>query len=197
MLFFGEGIMRWIVCSVIALLASPAIADGSIPYSGQYEIVGDISQPGNALFYFSGGLISFPPVYDPSNPFAFVSYGAGITATVNGSYSFYTGESNCAGVPFAICDHGLHPTYYFASYSDTSRLFDITVSVAGNWPNDFALNYRIADGLDLVPYVAPIPEPSTWAMLLIGFAGIGFVCYRKSRITSRRKHCACLYSSCL
>jgi hypothetical protein len=28
--------------------------------------------------------------------------------------------------------------------------------------------------------VAPVPEPSTWAMLLIGFAGIGFVAYRKN-----------------
>jgi PEP-CTERM motif-containing protein len=27
-----------------------------------------------------------------------------------------------------------------------------------------------------------IPEPATWAMLLIGFAGIGFAAYR------RRKH---------
>jgi PEP-CTERM motif len=26
-----------------------------------------------------------------------------------------------------------------------------------------------------------VPEPSTWAMLLIGFAGIGFASYRKSR----------------
>jgi hypothetical protein len=29
--------------------------------------------------------------------------------------------------------------------------------------------------------VTPVPEPSTWAMLLIGFAGIGFASYRKSR----------------
>jgi hypothetical protein len=28
--------------------------------------------------------------------------------------------------------------------------------------------------------VAPaVPEPSTWAMLLIGFAGIGFMAYRR------------------
>ena len=26
-----------------------------------------------------------------------------------------------------------------------------------------------------------VPEPSTWAMILIGFAGFGFVSYRKSR----------------
>ena len=30
---------------------------------------------------------------------------------------------------------------------------------------------------------APVPEPSTWAMLLIGFAGLGFVRYRASRCT--------------
>ena len=26
-----------------------------------------------------------------------------------------------------------------------------------------------------------VPEPSTWAMILLGFAGVGFVGYRKSR----------------
>jgi hypothetical protein len=30
--------------------------------------------------------------------------------------------------------------------------------------------------------VSAVPEPSTWAMLLLGFAGIGFIaCRRKSR----------------
>jgi hypothetical protein len=29
-----------------------------------------------------------------------------------------------------------------------------------------------------------VPEPSTWAMLLIGFAGIGFMTYRRSRKTA-------------
>ena len=29
-------------------------------------------------------------------------------------------------------------------------------------------------------YVAPVPEPSTWAMLLIGFAGLGLMARRRS-----------------
>jgi hypothetical protein len=29
--------------------------------------------------------------------------------------------------------------------------------------------------------VSAVPEPSTWAMLLLGFAGLGFVGYRKAR----------------
>ena len=28
--------------------------------------------------------------------------------------------------------------------------------------------------------VAAVPEPSTWAMLVLGFAGVGFLSYRRS-----------------
>ena len=31
------------------------------------------------------------------------------------------------------------------------------------------------------PAVADVPEPSTWALMLIGFAGLGFVGYRRAR----------------
>jgi PEP-CTERM motif len=30
-----------------------------------------------------------------------------------------------------------------------------------------------------VPAVASVPEPTTWAMLLLGFAGVGFMAYRR------------------
>ena len=43
----------------------------------------------------------------------------------------------------------------------------------------------LADGTlisdPLVPGSSAIPEPSTWAMMLIGFAGIGFLSYRRAR----------------
>ena len=29
--------------------------------------------------------------------------------------------------------------------------------------------------------VATVPEPSTWAMMILGFAGVGFMAYRRSR----------------
>jgi hypothetical protein len=35
-----------------------------------------------------------------------------------------------------------------------------------------------AHGLDFIPFA--VPEPSTWAMMLLGFAGLGFMGYRAS-----------------
>jgi Laminin B (Domain IV)/PEP-CTERM motif len=40
------------------------------------------------------------------------------------------------------------------------------------------------DGLDSVVLNAagaPVPEPSTWAMMILGFAGVSFMAYRRSR----------------
>ena len=34
-------------------------------------------------------------------------------------------------------------------------------------------NFQISGG------VGAVPEPSTWAMMLIGFAGLGFMAYRR------------------
>jgi hypothetical protein len=31
------------------------------------------------------------------------------------------------------------------------------------------------------PVASAVPEPSTWAMLILGFAGVGFMAYRRSR----------------
>jgi PEP-CTERM motif len=36
---------------------------------------------------------------------------------------------------------------------------------------------NIGDGLVVIN--PAVPEPSTWAMLLLGFAGIGFMAYRR------------------
>jgi len=44
------------------------------------------------------------------------------------------------------------------------------------WQNDFALNYS---GGVLVPFASAVPEPSTWAMMILGFAGVGFMAYRR------------------
>ena len=47
---------------------------------------------------------------------------------------------------------------------------------AGNWPNDTSLSQMMVVGTS-----STVPEPSTWAMMLLGFAGLGLAGYRKSR----------------
>ena len=44
-------------------------------------------------------------------------------------------------------------------------------------------NANVGNILDNVQ-VAAVPELSTWAMMLIGFGGIGFLAYRRSKKTS-------------
>ena len=46
------------------------------------------------------------------------------------------------------------------------------------WANG-AADYTSAEGLSV-----STPEPSTWAMMLLGFAGLGFAGYRSSRKTA-------------
>ncbi len=44
------------------------------------------------------------------------------------------------------------------------------------------------DGLDNVSFangaVGAVPEPSTWAMMILGFAGVGFMAYRRRNGTT-------------
>jgi hypothetical protein len=77
------------------------------------------------------------------------------------------------GIGFAVGDGtgvnlfwGLDGYYAFASNAPPYGLTDFTGGSFGNFA------------------VAPVPEPSTWAMMLLGFAGVGFVAYRRRSETA-------------
>jgi hypothetical protein len=46
-------------------------------------------------------------------------------------------------------------------------------------PSVIAFNDGMAGTWAIAPPNAPVPEPSTWAMSLLGFAGLGFAAYRR------------------
>jgi PEP-CTERM motif-containing protein len=46
---------------------------------------------------------------------------------------------------------------------------------AGVAPHFYAYNIPLNGGM------APVPEPSTWAMLMVGFGGLGFAAFRKGK----------------
>jgi hypothetical protein len=62
--------------------------------------------------------------------------------------------------------------------SPCTMTYDLTYTL----PVDATNIQLIISGLDSYSppaMLSPVPEPSTWAMLLIGFAGIGFITYRR------------------
>jgi hypothetical protein len=78
----------------------------------------------------------------------------------------------------------------FGSYALTPGQSDSTVSFVLNSAAISAINADIGAGDEYFAVggttnsaIPTIPEPSTWAMMLLGFAGLGFVGYRASRRT--------------
>jgi hypothetical protein len=64
-------------------------------------------------------------------------------------------------------------SYTFQASGPTTR-----ISFLNNTPQGD--NYL---GLDDVS-IAAVPEPSTWAMMILGFAGIGFMTYRRRKVAA-------------
>jgi hypothetical protein len=75
--------------------------------------------------------------------------------------------------------------YYFSFVS--SQLFSGSTSSPTFLTDTYALfDYASNEevGSLVISDVSAVPEPSTWAMLLIGFVGIGFMTVRRRRVAS-------------
>ena len=91
----------------------------------------------------------------------------------------------------------IYDNVFYPGQPSLVDVFGVVFTTAGNpggywnlWsgaPGDYSLDesnaagdYPVAiDGGRLDP--TPVPEPSTWAMMLIGLAGVGFAAYRRGR----------------
>ena len=63
---------------------------------------------------------------------------------------------------------------------------DLFSNGVGNGVGNAVFGVGVANSRTALDYVmggvtATAPEPSTWAMMILGFAGLGFAGYRKSR----------------
>ena len=67
-------------------------------------------------------------------------------------------------------------TFTALGASETIAFTSTTIGFSGNETYPFAFG----PALDNV-YISAVPELSTWAMMLLGFAGVGFVAYRRSK----------------
>jgi PEP-CTERM motif len=89
------------------------------------------------------------------------------------------GLSGTASASDVNAYEGASPLEISYSYS-TGTNYSVTPSdtlIAGGYTQGSA-NFSVV--YTYTP-TAPVPEPSTWAMMLVGFAGLGFAGYRTSR----------------
>jgi hypothetical protein len=67
----------------------------------------------------------------------------------------------------------------FNTSETASATIDPTITIDPAFANDFVIQY--SPGLDTGGVAAGAPEPSTWAMLALGFAGLGVMRWRSKR----------------
>jgi hypothetical protein len=63
----------------------------------------------------------------------------------------------------------------------TQYSFDVTATGNDTFSVDFFNdpNYDGLDSFSVTNVTSAVPEPSTWAMMMLGFAGVGFMAYRR------------------
>jgi hypothetical protein len=144
-----------------------ANADG-----GNYDITditGTITQNGTS--FAITGLIS--PPNDPGNYFGFdnvilANAGDAPYSLDSGGIGFYAaGVSNFYG--------GSEPTTSFNIWGNGGTSGTLSTTASYDVNTFFNGTYSIST----VSGVSAVPEPSTWAMMILGFAGVGFMAYRR------------------
>jgi hypothetical protein len=148
------------------------------PQSARAEIVENIFLKGTSDLL---GSVSFPSASGAGVAGVDLSYGSFTTADIT-SASWTLDPST-----FAVLDVNLSaaigscsPASAPCSGSTLQLLPDLaepgTVACVAGVPFCLGTIDQIS-----VSYFAVVPEPSTWAMMLVGFGGLGFAGYRKSR----------------
>ncbi len=100
-------------------------------------------------------------------------HGLGLVTSDQAEFDFYTLLTSQPN-PFVITgDSGL-----FAITQSFVFVYEFGPIPDGQNTDAYLANVNILER-DVRETVAAVPEPSTWAMMLLGFAGVGFMAYRR------------------
>jgi PEP-CTERM motif len=91
------------------------------------------------------------------------------------AFTLSTGFTTSAVGP----DYGANPE--FIGFVSSTQFDSITLSVGTCDPNGVCPSWVVADVINADAAVAAVPEPSTWAMMILGFGGIGAMTYRRRK----------------
>jgi PEP-CTERM motif len=105
------------------------------------------------------------------------------TSSVNGSFSAGSFAMDGAGAYDYVMDiagHGPSGVSTLSFTIDNASTADIP-SISGVFAADILSGSTGNTGVVDFSLSSVVPEPSTWAMMLVGFVGLGFAGYRKTR----------------
>jgi hypothetical protein len=135
-------------------------------------------------FQTTGGYL---PPYDPNN----ILFGASYFVFVRAG-SANVMMTNCNMGPGCGQGDSYQPTTYVFGHDDVGSLtlYAGVQAMGAAIAPSLKVFMTLPDGFWVDPVVTGVPKPSTWAMLLIGFAGVGFMTYRRKRTGSAHFHSA-------
>jgi hypothetical protein len=153
---FGSPTISWSATTFSVFGYNSGFGFGSNGSWSGVDMAGIDAGTGSMTFSFStpvsavGGFINYSPGTSPFFPTIAVYYNS--TLLEFDSLSFSTGGGTNTG--------------FFYGFSESTPITSFVLS------GDFI-------GLTNLTFASPVPEPSTWAMMILGFAGIGFMAYRR------------------
>jgi hypothetical protein len=123
-----------------------------------------------------------------------IPVGKGLILTETAHYNFDTSDVHPIepfGTPASGCAGGACPMVAInwgagsGTFNDVNHVLDtLGYDFAANGANE-SFNWRLIDsacsGPDCGGTIGSVPEPSTWAMMILGFAGVGFMAYRRRK----------------
>jgi hypothetical protein len=89
-------------------------------------------------------------------------------------------NSTSAGVGFNNTGPGTPEIINNISYTGQNDSFVFQLSTGGfGYTFTDTANSRLSSSGTIEATISAVPEPSTWAMMILGFCGLGFVAYRR------------------
>ena len=188
----------------LTAIGVPNVNEAETTILSNFYVINSASEDLSGL---TGGT-SDAPIMLPATPVSSVSGSIGGDSPDSEFYSFYW-NGGAFAVSVAVRDAAVlnsPPTYLFELCNGTtcSDIIDhTTVDGDNDWlsglSGDLAAGYYTVGIIDQTPaadpnfvitfaeplsQIAGVPEPSTWAMMLLGFAGLGYAGFRRaSKIT--------------
>jgi PEP-CTERM motif len=165
------------------------------------------SFPDGPVGWLSESIVQYPDVVSPAHPYGNGLFFAFAITLISGDVAEFTapgyaplevsvkecGLSICQGMgasgvlaeSASRSSDGNNITFTFGSSALIGGTHSANLQLFTNAPSfsdPFGTLVNAAGDTFSIPIVIPeVPEASTWAMMLLGFAGLGFVGYRASR----------------